>query len=115
MPSLLPFFIPSALLRQLGPPGVLGRLRAPVTARLFGIGAMQGLACNAAESRAVRVSDRLGRRVRPLPDGGGAGRDNAEKRPAHSRTLSARNSLRIVGFIIYLSSGQMSSTLRELA
>lgn len=44
MPSLLPFFILSALLRQLGPPGVLGRLRAPVTARLFGIGAMQGLA-----------------------------------------------------------------------
>ena len=44
MPSLLPFFIPSALLRQLGPPGVLGRLLAPVTARLFGIGAMQGLA-----------------------------------------------------------------------
>ena len=94
---------------------MLGRLLAPVTARLFGIGAMQGLACNAAESRAVRVSDRLGRRVRPLSDGGGARRDNAEKRPAHSRTLSARNSLRIVGFIIYLSSGQMSSTLRELA
>lgn len=38
VPSLLPFFILSSLLRQLGLPGVLGRLLAPVTERLFGIG-----------------------------------------------------------------------------
>lgn len=38
VPSLLPFFILSSLLRQLGLPGVLGRLLAPVTARLFGVG-----------------------------------------------------------------------------
>ena len=38
VPSLLPFFILSSLLRQLGLPGVLGRLLAPVTVRLFGVG-----------------------------------------------------------------------------
>lgn len=38
VPSLLPFFILSSLLRQLGLPGVLGRLLAPVTERLFGVG-----------------------------------------------------------------------------
>ncbi len=38
VPSLFPFFVLSALLRQLGLPGVLGRLTEPVTARLFGLG-----------------------------------------------------------------------------
>lgn len=38
VPSLLPFFILSSLLRQLGLPGYLGRLLSPVTARLFGVG-----------------------------------------------------------------------------
>lgn len=36
-PSLLPFFVVSSLLRQVGLPGALGRLLAPVTARLFGV------------------------------------------------------------------------------
>ena len=38
VPSLLPFFILSSLLQQLGLPGLLGRLLSPVTQRLFGIG-----------------------------------------------------------------------------
>ncbi|MBQ9044735.1 MAG: sporulation protein [Oscillospiraceae bacterium] len=37
VPSLLPFFIVSGLLRLAGLPGVLGRLVEPVTARLFGL------------------------------------------------------------------------------
>ena len=38
VPSLLPFFILSSLLQQLGLPGILGRLLSPVTQKLFGIG-----------------------------------------------------------------------------
>ena len=38
VPSLLPFFILSSLLQQLGLPGILGRWLSPVTQRLFGIG-----------------------------------------------------------------------------
>ena len=38
VPSLLPFFMLSSLLQQLGLPGILGRLLSPVTQRLFGIG-----------------------------------------------------------------------------
>ena len=37
VPSLLPFFILSGLLRAWGLPGVLGRLLEPVTARLWGV------------------------------------------------------------------------------
>ena len=37
VPSLLPFFIVSGLLRLLGLPGVLGRAVEPVTLRLFGL------------------------------------------------------------------------------
>ena len=37
IPSLLPFFIVSGLLRLLGLPGVLGRVVEPVTARLFSL------------------------------------------------------------------------------
>ena len=37
IPSLLPFFIVSGLLRLLGLPGVLGRVAEPVTARLFAL------------------------------------------------------------------------------
>ena len=38
VPSLLPFFILSSLLQQLGLPGILGRWLSPVTQKLFGIG-----------------------------------------------------------------------------
>ena len=38
VPSLLPFFMLSSLLQQLGLPGILGRLLSPVTQKLFGIG-----------------------------------------------------------------------------
>ena len=38
VPSLLPFFMLSSLLQQLGLPGILGKLLSPVTQRLFGIG-----------------------------------------------------------------------------
>ena len=38
VPSLLPFFMLSSLLQQLGLPGILGRLLSPVTRKLFGIG-----------------------------------------------------------------------------
>ena len=38
VPSLLPFFMLSSLLQQLGLPGILGRLLYPVTQKLFGIG-----------------------------------------------------------------------------
>ena len=38
VPSLLPFFILSSLLQQLGLPGILGRWLSPVTQQLFGIG-----------------------------------------------------------------------------
>ena len=38
VPSLLPFFILSSLLQQLGLPGILGRWISPVTQKLFGIG-----------------------------------------------------------------------------
>ncbi len=39
IPSLLPFFVVSGLLRAWGLPGVLGRLLEPVTARLWGVDA----------------------------------------------------------------------------
>ena len=44
VPSLLPFFILSSLLQQLGLPGILGRWLSPVTQRLFGIGGADAVA-----------------------------------------------------------------------
>ena len=55
VPSLLPFFMLSSLLQQLGLPGILGKLLSPVTQKLFGIG-------GAAAGRDGRVSARRGRR-----------------------------------------------------
>ena len=37
VPSLLPFFVLSGLLRRMGLPGLLGRIAEPVTLRLFGL------------------------------------------------------------------------------
>ena len=37
VPSLLPFFMLSSLLQQLGLPGILGRLLSPVTQKLLGV------------------------------------------------------------------------------
>ena len=54
VPSLLPFFILSSLLQQLGLPGILGRWLSPVTQRLFGIG-------GAGASALLRRSDALTR------------------------------------------------------
>lgn len=37
VPSLLPFFVVSGLLSELGAPGLLGKLATPITSRLFGV------------------------------------------------------------------------------
>ena len=71
VPSLLPFFILSSLLQQLGLPGILGRWLSPVTQKLFGIGAAAG--------RDGRISARRGCR-------GPA----AAQRRAHARAGRAR-------------------------
>ena len=94
VPSLLPFFILSSLLQQLGLPGILGRWLSPVTQKLFGIGGAANISLRLGEGKADKAepqSDSLRAAVALAESREAAARD--ELRAAVTREQAALKEL----------------------